>query len=91
METKLHLAEKDPGVHIEKLNMRHQCALAGIKAKRAAIRKSNWNMAKSDYSFVFGTCEISSRIAISSELQTMTKTLTNRNKPREGQPRCLGG
>lgn len=72
METKLHLAEKDPGVQIEKLNIRQQCALAGIKAE-AVMRKSNWNMEKSDYSFVFGTCEVSSSIAGSSELQTVTR------------------
>lgn len=33
METKLSLAEEDPGVQIEKLNMRQQCAFAARKAK----------------------------------------------------------
>lgn len=62
METKLHFAEKNPGVQTEKLNMRQQCALAGIKAKRAVIRKSDRNREKSDYSSLLGTCEISPRV-----------------------------
>lgn len=57
--------------------------LQSSRQKRAVIRKKNWEVAESGYS-------PPSIVVSSSELQTVRKTLTSRNKSREGQPRCLG-
>lgn len=61
METKLPLVENNPGIQIEKLNVSQKCALAAIKAKDGCD-KNNWKVEGSDYSPLFGTHEISSRI-----------------------------